>query len=69
MLGTGDGVASPVVPQIGLTDFAGCSTRDDTSAACLASKCSWASRTNNPWFGVNADCRSGEYSAQCYCPV
>lgn len=64
MLGTDDNSPNPI-GRYNFSSLAGCSIDDMNNQKCLASKCSWARKSNNPWFGVLPKCTKGQ---NCYCP-
>ena len=64
-LGTGENNPNPI-PQYNFSNLQGCSLEDMNNEKCLASKCEWAKKSNNPWFGVLPKCTKGQ---NCYCPA
>ena len=53
------------IKQMRISSLRGCGASKPNDPHCLAAKCNWASKTNNPWFGVGKGCSKG---GKCYCP-
>lgn len=64
-LGTGYPSGSKPINEFNMNNFPECVGKNYNSKACLKAKCKFAQTSNNPWFGVQPDCRK---TGKCYCP-
>lgn len=64
-LGSGYPKGSQPIMEYDMKKLSGCLNNHQGSRECLVSKCEFAHKSNNPWFGVQPNCVQ---SGKCYCP-
>ena len=64
-LGTNYPKGSKYIDEYDMKKLPGCLNNHLGSKECLISKCNFAQKSNNPWFGVQPNCID---SGKCYCP-
>merc|ERR1711990_519861 len=61
--GTGYPSGVKYVPEFDFKTLRGCLGKNPNNKTCLRSKCNFAQVSNNPWFGVQPNCKE---SGRCY---
>jgi hypothetical protein len=64
-LGTGYPDGKKIISEYNMSRLPGCLSGKENSKECLRAKCDFAQVSNNPWFGVQPNCKE---TGKCYCP-